>query len=299
MKCGLCNSGNIKIIYDGKIRNGGLGKYTDEDVKMYQCMDCEVIWHEDRISNLSQYYESRQYRQALEGSSEEADFYEKHDGETLDKFLYTGTGIFRNKAVADIGCGCGAFLDFVKGAASSIIAIEPSETYRTIMDGKGFLTYPYLGDAMEKHRGNVDVVTSFDVIEHVSDPQEFMEGVYDLLSEGGQAVIGTPTETPVMRNLLGEIYEKKLLFSTQHIWIFSEKNLRQMAHKAGFEKIEIKFFQRYGLGNLLGWLRDKEPHSDIKEKFITPALDAVWKSECGESGLADYIVIYLTKQESK
>ena len=59
--------------------------------------------------------------------------------------------------------------------------------------------------------------------------------------------------------------------------------------------MEIAYYQRYGLGNLMGWLRDKEPNSDIEGSFITPTLDAVWKSECGEKGLADYIVIYLTK----
>lgn len=49
------------------------------------------------------------------------------------------------------------------------------------------------------------------------------------------------------------------------------------------------------MDNLLGWLRDKEPHSDINENFITPTLDAVWKSECSKKGLADYIMIYLNK----
>lgn len=297
MKCSLCGSGNIKITYDGTIRNGGLGRYTDTAVKMYRCLDCDVIWHEDVVDDLKQYYESREYRQSLEGSSEEDDFYRKHDWETLDKFQYTGTDIFRRKIVADIGCGCGAFLDFLKGVAASVIAVEPSETYRKIMDAKGFATYPYAGAAAADWAEKVDVVTSFDVIEHVSDPEGFMADVYHLLSYGGQAIIGTPTEAPVMRRLLGEIYERKLLFSTQHLWVFSEKNLRQMAQKAGFEKIGIKYYQRYGLGNLLGWLREKKPCSDIDEEFITPALNAVWKNECSEHGLADYIVIYLVKQE--
>lgn len=176
-----------------------------------------------------------------------------------------------------------------------MIAVEPSEAYRKIMDAKGFATYPYAKAAMDDWEEKVDVVTSFDVIEHVSDPAEFLADIYHLLSYGGQAIIGTPTEAPIMRSLLGEAYERKLLFSIQHLWIFSEKSLRQMAQKAGFEKIEIKYFQRYGLDNLLGWLREKEPHSEINEGFITPTLEAVWKSECGERGLADYIVIYLAK----
>lgn len=50
--------------------------------------------------------------------------------------------------VADIGCGC-AFLDYVSGVAMQIIAIEPSETYRKIMDKKNFCTYPYASVAIK------------------------------------------------------------------------------------------------------------------------------------------------------
>ena len=76
----------------------------------------------------------------------------------------------------------------------------------------------------KKSWGNkIDVITSFDVIEHVEEPTKFITDIFELLAEGGQAIIGTPTEAPVMRELLGEIFEKKLLFSTQHIWIFLKK----------------------------------------------------------------------------
>ncbi len=295
MRCNLCNSEKTKIIYDGKIRNGGLGQYTVQNIKMYQCLECGTIWHQNTVEKLNEYYESSAYRQSLEGTSEEENFYILHDGETLDKFIYTGTTIFRKKAVADIGCGCGAFLDFLKGVASSVVAVEPSEAYRKIMDEKGFVTYPYTEDALSDWSDKLDVVVSFDVIEHVSDPIEFMTNIYKLLTPGGKAIIGTPTETPIMRQLLGEIYEKKLLFSTQHLWIFSADSLKRITQIAGFEKSDVKYFQRYGLNNLLGWLRDKEPNVEIKETFITPTLDAVWKSECDEKGMADYIVIYLTK----
>lgn len=295
MKCNLCGSENTNVIYEGNIRNGRLGQYTDTNVKIYQCTDCGIIWHENIAEDLGRYYESSEYRQSLEGSSEENEFYRRHDKEVLDKFLYTGTTIFRNKTVADIGCGCGAFLDFLKGVASSVIAVEPSEIYRDIMDRKGFATYPYAGEAVADWAGNVDVVISFDVIEHVADPVLFMTDIYRLLRQHGTAIIGTPTETPIMRRLLGELYEKKLLFSTQHLWIFSEKSMKQTVQKAGFYKMYVKYFQRYGMGNLMGWLRDKKPNSDIEEIFITPTLDAVWKSECSKNGLADYMVIYLTK----
>ncbi len=183
MKCKVCNSGNIKIIYQGKIRNGALKRYTNQTVNMYQCQSCDVIWHEP-ILETKEYYESQEYRKSLEGSSEELDFYKLHDKESLDKFRYTGTTIFRNKIVSDIGCGCGAFLDYVSGVANQVIAVEPSETYRKVMDKKGFYTYPYASYAMQDWEGKVDVITSFDVIEHVDDPIVFVKDVFKLLTRG-------------------------------------------------------------------------------------------------------------------
>ncbi len=295
MKCKLCRSENIHIIYNGQIRNGGLGKYTDNKVNIFQCDNCNVIWHENQFSDMEKYYESKEYRNSLEGSSEEEQFYLLHDKETLNKFQYTGTDIFRDKIVADIGCGCGAFLDFLKGVAKTIIAVEPSETYRNVMEKKGFYTYSYADEAKEFYAGKVDVITSFDVIEHVERPDSFMNDIYELLREGGKAIIGTPTDAPVMRTLLGEIYEKKVLFSTQHLWIFSNKNLKILAKDAGFLNIDIKYFQRYGIGNLFGWIRDKEPKGDIQNEFITHTFDSVWKSQCDDYGTSDYIILYLTK----
>ena len=295
MKCKICGSENTDIIYNDLIRDGGLGQYTKKPIKIFQCKDCDVIWHENKIDDVKKYYETEEYRKELEGSSEEEKFYELHDKETLDKLNYTGTTIFRNKVVADIGCGCGAFLDYVSGVAREVVAVEPSLKYRNIMSRKGFSTYSYADEAKKLYANKIDVITSFDVIEHVQSPESFIKDVYDLLTAGGKAIIGTPTDTPIMRSLLGKDYEKKLLFSTQHLWILSEKNLRIISEKCGFKNIDIKYYQRYGIDNMLGWLKDKEPKSEIKQKFITETLNNVWKAQLVDNGLADYIVLYLEK----
>ena len=294
MKCSICD-GEMKIIYNGIIRNGGLGKYTEEKVCIYKCNDCEAIWHENKFADMDNYYESEKYRQSLEGGSEEKRFYELHDKETLDKLKYTGTDIFREKTVADIGCGAGAFLDFIVGVAREVVAIERSAAYRAIMKKKGFSVYPYAENALKKYGNKVDVITSFDVIEHVETPQEFLKEIYELLVHDGRAIIGTPTDAPMMRKLLGEIYEKKLLFSTQHLWIFSEKNLCMMAKKQGFKKVEFKYFQRYGIGNMLGWVRDKKSGTEFEDEFISATLDGVWRGQLCDKGMSDYIVMYLQK----
>lgn len=295
MKCKLCNSSHIRIIYQDKIRDGGIGQYTMQDVLMYQCEDCEVIWHENDDMNIEKYYESTQYRNSLEGNSDIEEFYRLHDKETMAKFTYTGTERFRNRVVADIGCGGGAFLDFLSGVAKEIVAVEPSSYYRNIMKQKGYHTYPYAIEAVGEWKEKVNTVVSFDVIEHVENPRQFLKDIWELLCEGGEAVVGTPTDAPIMRHMLGNIYEQRLLFSTQHLWIFSKKNLEMMAKETRFKQIEIQYFQRYGLANFIGWMKEQRACGEPGYSFVSETMDAVWKSEIEKQGLSDYIVLYLKK----
>ncbi len=268
MVCAICGSKSYEEIYHGVIRDGIIGKYTKEKISMYQCLECKTIWHLPIISDLGNYYESEKYRDSLEGTSAEDNFYKLHDKETMDKFTYTGTTVFRNKNVADVGCGAGGFLDFIKGVAKKIIAIEPSETYRKIMDRKGYETYPYAENAIQTWGNKIDTIVSFDVIEHVNSPREFLR----------------------------EVYEQKLLYSTQHLWILSENAIGRMAGEVGFNNIGVKYFQRYGIGNMLGWLKNKEPKNEIQAPYITATLDSVWKAECASYETSDYLVLYVKKQ---
>lgn len=217
-----------------------------------------------------------------------------HDKEVLDKLSYTGTDIYRNKIVADIGCGGGSFLDFVSGAASQVVGIEPTEDFRRVLKQKGYHMYAYAEDALEDYKDKVDVVVSFDVIEHVEDPGMFMEECYQLCREDGRVIVGTPTQQPIMRMALGETYDS-FLFSSQHLWVFDQKSLRVCAELAGFKNIEIKYKQRYGLGNVIAWLKEKRPLGNVSYPFISDSVDKNFMVNSEETGMADYIVVYAQK----
>lgn len=101
MKCRICGCEEHKIIYSGMIRDGCFGKYTQRAVDIYQCGGCGVMHHDDTRTDDQEFYESEKYRESM---GEKIDDYELlHDKEVLEKLQYTGTDIFRNKVVADIG----------------------------------------------------------------------------------------------------------------------------------------------------------------------------------------------------
>lgn len=294
MQCGICDGNNIEVTYEGNIRDGKVGNLFKNKVQMYKCMDCGTIWHEHLQSDYSSFYESEEYRKRLEGTSEIQDFYKMHDRESMDKFIYTGTEIYRNKIVADIGCGGGAFLDYINTVSKEVIAIEPSDLYRKEMQQKGLITFAYAKDAKKDYAGKIDIIVSFDVIEHVLDPIEFIADICQLLSKNGMAFIGTPTDAPVMRELLGADYES-FLFSTQHPWVLSKGSFSIIAQKCSIEKWCCKFYQRYGLGNMIYWLVNKKPGQHKQYEFISKGMNELWKSELESKEMSDYIVFEFKK----
>ena len=115
MNCLICGFDKSKVVYNGIIRDGKFGNYTNHNVDIYKCEKCGVMYHIDLNKNIPDFYTSDAYRTKM---GQTVDQYETiHDKEVLDKLNYTGTTIFRNKIVADIGCGGGSFLDYIKGVA--------------------------------------------------------------------------------------------------------------------------------------------------------------------------------------
>lgn len=68
-----------------------------------------------------------------------------------------------------------------------------------------------------------------------------------------------------------------------------------LAEKCGFKNIEVKYYQRYGIDNLLGWLMCNKPQSDYNASFVTNTLKNVFKGQCEDNKLADFIVLHIKK----
>lgn len=83
------------------------------------------------------------------------------------------------------------------------------------------------------------------VIEHLPDPRLFLEETKNLLKHGGYLRLTTPNgETDILPNEL--LWKKKgAVLVTRHgghIWFFSERSLRIIFEKAGFETVAYRGF---------------------------------------------------------
>lgn len=86
--------------------------------------------------------------------------------------------------VLDVGCNTGDLLDFARSLGASTAGVEPSDASRAAAVAKGHRVVASLSEAA----GPFDVVTAFDVLEHVYDVPALLAEVATKLSPGGRFV---------------------------------------------------------------------------------------------------------------
>jgi 2-polyprenyl-3-methyl-5-hydroxy-6-metoxy-1,4-benzoquinol methylase len=137
----------------------------------------------------------------------------------------------------DIGCSCGYFMEvaaargfevhgveFTPGAiAAASVAMRP-RIFKGVLE-----TMP--------DNGVFDVVSAFDLIEHVPDPGGFLKRCHGLLRPGGTVVISTPDTGHVLRFLMRSRWP--MLQPMQHLFLFSRQAMERALAEAGFEDIHV------------------------------------------------------------
>ncbi|MFZ2449494.1 MAG: methyltransferase domain-containing protein [Methylovulum miyakonense] len=156
--------------------------------------------------------------------------------------------------VFELGCGNGAAAASLSNKGFEVVGIDPSEEGITISQRE----YPNIrlerGDCysdLAGQFGQFPIVLSLEVVEHVFLPREYARRVYELLEEGGVAVISTPYHG-YWKNLALALTGKMdahftALWDFGHIKFWSESTLRQLLEEAGFKSIQFMHVGRIRL----------------------------------------------------
>jgi SAM-dependent methyltransferase len=99
----------------------------------------------------------------------------------IEEILYPGL------RVIDIGCADGAFLDFAKERGCITSGIEYSSSNLSTIEKKGHIAHT----AMDLINEEFDVITAFDVVEHLYDIDKFLHTCMKKLSTNGRLLIVT------------------------------------------------------------------------------------------------------------
>jgi SAM-dependent methyltransferase len=261
--------------YAGPIRDGAYGSTKISEIR--RCSGCGVERLDESACLIHADYETGRYRSHLDQASEIDTYYRNHD--ELARFTLDTIWPFslRNKVVADVGCGGGSLFDHIRGLPNRLIAIDPAVQFAPSLRARGYEWYPSIESAFEKVGGTVDVVFSIQVIEHVSDPLDFLKGIRRLLAPDGIAVISTPNRADILMDLLPDAFPE-FFYRVQHRWYFTAPCLERFAISAGLKVDQFRYVHRYGIANTLLWLRDRRPAGRAKLSILDEQANSNWKA---------------------
>ncbi len=113
-----------------------------------------------------------------------------------EEFLYAIEEIADGQKVLDIGCGDGYFLEKISKRCN-VKGIELNDKATQLCREKGLdVEQIDVESFANKHEEEFDVVTFFQVLEHINDVKAFIEQSLKLLKKGGKLIIAVPDNSP-------------------------------------------------------------------------------------------------------
>jgi SAM-dependent methyltransferase len=98
-------------------------------------------------------------------------------------------GIVKDDVVVDVGCNDGISLDELRSKFGvKTIGIEYSESSQAALRQKGHAVYTSLNELPEN---SANLITAFDLIEHLHDPKAFLKDCHRVLVKGGRLLVVT------------------------------------------------------------------------------------------------------------
>jgi 2-polyprenyl-6-hydroxyphenyl methylase/3-demethylubiquinone-9 3-methyltransferase len=110
-----------------------------------------------------------------------------------------------DKRAADVGCGAGLLAEPLARLGADVTGVDAAPeniaAARIHAEGQG-LAIDYRAGGVELLTGPYDLVTSLEVIEHVTDTRAFVTGLADALGPDGLLILSTPNRTSTSRLLM-------------------------------------------------------------------------------------------------
>jgi SAM-dependent methyltransferase len=138
-------------------------------------------------------------------------------------------------SAVDVGCATGVFLDEARMAGyRHVEGVEVSDHARRLAAGRGLAVVEDL-DAVA---GPVDLVSFFQVLEHMVAPGEALRQAARIVRPGGAVVIETWDRGSWIARAMGRRWQQ--VTPPTVIWLFTKPGLRGALEAAGFGDVSIR-----------------------------------------------------------
>ena len=240
VKCPLCNSYNYRTLLSkrGKVLKTNRN-IVNSSLKKIICNKCGLVrsgnnWN---YKKLQKFYQNEYDEHS--STNENSMFFIKNKSIKRSKYIADWIHhILKNsnispKSIVDVGCGSGALISELKQILpkSTIFGVETNQKARMIGKKNGIDIFD-LSETFPK----ADLVISYAVIEHTSNPKLFLNYLSSIKNINGFVLTGQPQQD----NLSSDI------FYQDHLFHFATNHIRDFGKQSGLTQMK----KWYGSGPL-------------------------------------------------
>lgn len=199
-KCPLCNSNETLLletiagkdlikIYESNFKTD-IRNLIHSDINYYECRKCTLRYFDPLVTGDEKFYNSLQ----------DYDWYyvaNKPEFEIASKYIE------KNSKVLEVGSGAGNFAKYISG---KYVGLDFSKKAKELAAKNGItIENIMIQDYAKNHVDEFDTIVSFQVLEHVSNPKEFIASALLALKSGGRLIISVPNEDSFFKDIHNEV----------------------------------------------------------------------------------------------
>lgn len=247
MDCPVCRGGSCRYWFT---QESSSGKY-----KLYRCHNYLSMFVSPRPSRseIECIYNATDYHSDGDGSAEQI-FVRLMESEKV----YPNTSLDAERMIRnckrfstglrllDVGAGYGLFPHAARAQGFDVKALEPNATRRdvfTILNH--FHPEPVMLERpfVEANRHAFDVVILSQVLEHISNLEETLSFLDDLLTDGGVVAVAIPHFRSLVSRFQGR--HDMFIIPPYHLNFFTIKGLRELFERHGFQVLMTETISRF------------------------------------------------------
>ncbi len=230
--CPLCGTGSTEL------------RWTRNRTRYFVCRPCRIVFQfpqpaPDALKEVysEDYYRKSEERPSLSGYTD----YDIDMNLSLARVLLKPVRALNahpGGRFLDVGCATGQVLQVAREYGWQAAGVEISAWAAENARKKGFEIYTGTLEGARYAECSMDVVTMFDVIEHIPDPRTTLREIHRILRPGGALVLQTPNADGFGARVL---YRSRSMIvqPDAHLILFSPPGLRGMLEQEGFDVVHL------------------------------------------------------------
>ena len=249
-ECLCCSSRNLETVASGRFDEEPLRSYIAADPwgvdpspylvgqtwRLVRCEQCDMMFHHHVLSpawnarRFSEWMDETSIREfaRINNPAHATANKARHHVEQILRIALISHGSERPTRVLDFGCGFGEFLSLCVAFGLDAVGVDRSQARRS---GAVFPVVPEIEDL----EGAFDVLSFFQVLEHLDDPRSTVERLSGFLNPGGILIAETPNCSRVRG--ITDLESYRMIHPLDHINAFTPATLNNLVERCGFERI--------------------------------------------------------------